>query len=249
MFEAWREKWGEKDLELYDPVAVEEPITIQFPNLPGFHYTCRPDVVLKMRKRPHYTYIGETKTSSSSWKLTELGVVNSDQSTTYLYAVKSKYPELNVMGIIPDISYWNKQTEDTKNILSLRPQIVERSERDITEFVIGTSSVLVDLSARMQALERGEHHPVALFPRCTQRCADWFRHCEYMPICRIYETIKTSLPVGFEKDPWAEEREVLAIQPKLKGGGKGAKSRRKPAPAVRPGKSSKRKKSAQSRKS
>lgn len=223
LLDEWVTRRGEQDLKDFDIVAVEEPITVIFPHLPKFFFTCRPDAIVK-RKRRSEVYILETKTSSSSWKLAELGVTNGEQASTYLYAVRSKYRDLEVVGVLPDIAYWNKETDNPSNIKIMRCDIVERSTRDLKEFALGACSILVDIAARIQALEQGKIHPVALFPRNTSWCNSFFRHCEYLPICRPYETIKRDTPPpGYVRDKWVEERVMKSIQPKLKGGNKSAK--------------------------
>lgn len=219
MLDAWIRDHGESDLQKFEVVAVEEPIVVRFPHLPEFFFTCRPDTVVRV-KRSREVYIMETKTSGFSWKMTELGVVNGEQATTYLYAARSKWPDLEIIGVIPDVTYWNKESNDPGKILNMRCDIVERSGRDLQEFALGVSSILVDIAARIQELDRGKIHPVALFPRNTAWCNTFMRHCEYLPICRQYESIKRDAPPpGFVKDPWVEERVMKSIQPKLKGGG------------------------------
>jgi hypothetical protein len=242
MLDLWIRKHGEQDLKTYTVFSVEEEITVAFPHLQNFSFTCRPDTILQ-RKNSKDLIIMETKTSAFSWKLTELGVLNGEQATTYLYAVRSKYPGMNVLGVQPDISYWNKGSELIENILNIRPPIVERSNRDTAEFTLGVSSVILDISARVQSLEKGEFHPVALFPRNTAWCNSFNRHCEFLPICRIYESIKRDEPPpGYVIDPWRDRASLINFTrkgglignttPKLKGGPrneKGSTRRRSPA--------------------
>lgn len=192
MLDSWIMTMGMKDLEQYEPLAVEEEITLPVPNTEGFVVTMRPDTILKDR-RYGYVYIMETKTTGFSKLVQERGVYYGDQATMYIWGALQKYGVL-VDGVIPDITYWNKKSKDPSKIEHMRGDIVSRTEGEVEDFLLGVAGTLNEISQKVRAYEEQGYPEELLFPRNTDRCMDFFRPCEFADICRNKLTKKSRLP-------------------------------------------------------
>lgn len=161
--------------------------------------TVRPDAILK-RKHEDAIVIMETKTSGFSYAITELAVYMGDQSTSYIAAARQKYPQYRLIGVQPDIAYWNKTSDNVKNIKLIRTEIVTRNKEDIQAWKDGTADTITDLSARVAAYKTGRATEHQAFPRNTTYCYAYGRKCEFYDICRGKVSAKGRAPAGFKRD-------------------------------------------------
>ena len=206
LLEAWINQYGYEDLKIYKILGVEMDLSGTLPN--GMKISGRLDLVVQ-DKSSSVVYIFDTKTSGSSWKLTELNVYNSDQATGYIWLMKKNFPELNVVGLIADIAYWNRKTENPDNILLRRGDLVYRTVHDLAIYEQEVGSILMDISQRVQAFRENLYPANALFPKNTFYCNAYFRECEYRDICRYDVTLKGRAPVGFKRDRYNKKLYTL----------------------------------------
>lgn len=191
----WIKEFGQDDLENFEFLSVEEEMIV---DLGSFYLTVRPDAVVR-NKADNNVYIMETKTTHFSEKLTKINVKTGDQATAYLLAVTNRWPEHKVLGVWPDIAYWNAKSKRNENIILDRSLLVTRTRRDLREYQVSTAALISQISQRVQELPNYE--PIVLFPRNTSWCSMFFRECEYEPICRNVDlTEKGRAPMGFRRD-------------------------------------------------
>jgi hypothetical protein len=199
LFKSWAEQNGFRDLETFKRIVeVEKQSKIQLYYAPEYIVTVRPDAVFEMHDES--LLILETKTTSFSYKSMALDVALGDQSTTYTRAVAQRYPDKRIAGVLPDISFWYKNSSNPDRIVHHRPEIIVRTKRDLQEWDQGTSGILVDISNRVDALNKGEHPAGMLFPRNTAWCNSFSKPCEYAEICRQKLSGKGRAPNGFRRD-------------------------------------------------
>jgi len=191
MLDDWVETFGARDLKFYDILKVEEEMTPTLPN--GWIITIRPDMIAKSKKT-NRVYIFETKTTSFSVPLTINSVRAGDQATTYLWGVDQVYPDLDVEGIIVDVSYQRQS-----KIRSERPDVVYRTDKDKRDFELGTVGLLAEISQKIQGLSK--FPDAMLFRRNTEWCTSYSHPCEYIDICRE-ELSPGVAPYGFVVDDW-----------------------------------------------
>jgi hypothetical protein len=193
MLGVWIESYGYHDLEQYKVIAVEEEIVIPVPGTNGFYATMRPDTILE-DKDYGYQWIMETKTTGFSKLLQEKGVYYGDQATMYLWGAREGLG-LKCDGVLPDITYWHKDSKKPEAIDCMRGDIVQRTEEEIESFVKGLAGILNEISQKATALEQG-YDPEEILPRNTSRCMDFFRPCEFSEVCRNKMTRRSRLPDG-----------------------------------------------------
>lgn len=182
MLDDWIEKKGFEDLDLYNVLSTEHLVEVPLPGT-NHRITMRFDAVLQYKSSGNVV-IMETKTTQSSAtkqvKMVQLG----DQATTYYWGFKKAYPDRSLMGILPDVTYWNKRSSDPAKIEHHRPAtLVVRSKRQCQEFELYMTQLLSDISQRIAAWKAGTHPAIALFGRDRTRCFDYYRECQYLPIC------------------------------------------------------------------
>jgi hypothetical protein len=198
LLEMWAYKFGFADLKSYKILGVERLFEIPLPRTKGYKITGRMDLIVEDAHGDIYIY--DTKTSNSSWRLTEMGLYNGDQATTYIWAAKKLYPGRNIGGLIGDIAYWNRKAKDETNVRCYRTDLITRSNQDLADFEYSTADTITEIAQRSKAYKSGKY-PAAIFPRRTFYCNAYFRECEYMHICRTNITMSGRAPFGFIRDP------------------------------------------------
>lgn len=200
---SWIEKFGYSDLDTYNILGVELPIELPIPKT-NFKMTMRLDALVQ-DKDDGYVYVLESKTSGTSINLTEMGVYYGDQATAYLWGAKEAgeklgYKAKDVLGVLPDISYWHKNAKSEDNISHVRPDIVYRNDEQLLEYQESVAGILTDITQRVNAYEKKLHSPRMLFPRSTYYCNAFFKPCEYADICRHKVARSGRAPHGFKRD-------------------------------------------------
>jgi len=183
MLESWIDTYGFSDLETYDIFAVEEYIEAVLPGT-GNVMSMRLDAILQ-HKKSKATYIMETKTTQSSMDNMKISVRLGDQATVYTYGFKQRFPNMHLVGVVPDITFWSKNTVNPKLIKHWRgfQDIVYRSRRDLEEWELGMNSTISEISQKVEAYNNGMSEFV-LFRRNTYWCNAYYRPCEFASICR-----------------------------------------------------------------
>lgn len=185
MFENWAEEVGRAILEEWDVFAAEQYIEASLPDT-GYRITMRLDAILKHKKMTYHT-IEETKSTQSSLDNMKLGVQLGDQSTLYTWGFKKAFPDLPLLGVIPDITFWSKSTQNPKLIKHYRGihDIITRTKHDLRVWEIGMNHRIKLITEQTEAyltnpcLET-EH----AFDKDTYWCNSYFKPCEYANICR-----------------------------------------------------------------
>jgi hypothetical protein len=198
----WIETWGHRDLDTYDFLAIEKEMRIQLvvDDKTKFYMTTRPDAVVREKKGAQNVYILETKTSSFSINLTEMGVANGDQATSYICSVQDNL-DVRVSGVIPDIAYWNKNSKGEHNISCVRGDVVVRSPQDIEQFRTSSAQVFLEMAQKATAVRQGKVTPQAMFARNTYYCNAFNKACEFVDICRRPDILfdQSRLPPDFKR--------------------------------------------------
>lgn len=208
LLDRWIVEWGAGDIEYYEFVAVEKELKVELKYAPGMYVTMRQDAVVR-DPTEGVLKILETKTSQSSINTTLQGVENGDQATTYLWGARKYWKDEVVSGVIPDIAYWHKSTNNIDNIQCVRGIEVLRSERDLEEFEQGVAFLFHKIALEVGMVLKGEGTPLQIFPRNTQWCTAYFRRCEYMDVCRNCDiSLKGRAPMGFKRDRNSKERKI-----------------------------------------
>lgn len=202
LLDYWFALLGDRYLTDYTLLHSEREFRLKIPRTPGFVYTIRPDAIIASKKYPSRIYILEFKTSSSSWRTTEMGVRYGDQSTGYMWGVSSSL-NLKPVGVLPNILYWNKQSDKESNIEIIESDIVERTNKDIEEFKAGLAMLTTEVTQKVTSFKSGKYPAYMLFPRNTYYCNAYFRPCEYADICRNNLTLKGRAPEGFKRDTYS----------------------------------------------
>ena len=195
MLGAWIDAFGEHDRKQYDVVAVEQELVVKVPGTNGFYATMRPDTILRDRDYK-YEWIMETKTTGFSKLLQDKGVYYGDQATMYLWGAREAMG-LKCDGVLPDITYWHKDSKDPSKIDCMRGDIVQRTQEEIESFVQGLAGLLNEISQKASAFAQG-YDANTLYPRNTSRCMDFFRPCEFSEVCRSNLTRDSRLPEGMQ---------------------------------------------------
>jgi hypothetical protein len=199
LLEVWIEKFGRRDIKNFELVAVEKELKVTVPHTNGFVMTMRPDLVYR-DKSDDRLYVMDTKTSSFSKKITDMGLYYGDQATSYLWAVEDKFKEKPV-ALIGDVAYWNKSARDEGNIDCYRTDLVMRSDTQVEEFQYGVGGLFNEISQKVSAWKTGNYNKAQLFPRNTYYCNSFAKPCEYSEICRTNIEEKKRAPVGFVRVP------------------------------------------------
>lgn len=192
----WIAEMGQYDLQNYKILYVEKQLLVPIAGT-KYKMTIRPDTILQDRQHGQI-YIMETKTSGFSVRVTQQAVELGDQATSYIFGAK-KSLGLDVYGCIPDISYWNKNTIDVKNIKNERGAIILRDDYACQSFEKGVAQTLLEINQKAQAYRKG-FDPWILFPRNSYYCTSFSTPCDYAGICYSQVEKLKNLPCEFKRD-------------------------------------------------
>lgn len=196
LLHSWIEDHGKNDLKQYKILYVEKELHVPIAHTP-YIMTQRPDAILQ-DKMSKLIYIYETKTSSFSHRVTNDAVFYGDQATSYLWGAK-KLLKLDVYGVVPDISFWSKQSRDVNSIKNIRGDITVRSDYALDQFEKGIGQVLSEINQKSLAYKKGRD-PWLLFPRNSHYCTAYSTPCEFASICFEDCEIMKKLPSRFKRD-------------------------------------------------
>ena len=200
MLGSWIEEHGAWDLENFHILNVEHEERWHFADSP--HYlTVRRDVDLEWKSRPGQVIIGETKTTGFSARVTEDAVRYGDQATAYIWSARKAYPNKEIIGVQPDISFWSTNTKNPDLIKNVRPDIVDRSTMDLIEFETEMKQLMNEITSKVEAIREKRFPDIQLFPRNTSWCTAFSHPCEYASICRSYRAGRPAPPTFRKRKP------------------------------------------------
>lgn len=205
LLEHWIDTFGFQDLKRFKFVGVERPLELKLPGS-NFVVTARLDAIVQEKTGDKEYYILETKTSSFSIRTTELGVFYGDQATLYTWMAEQHY-KIKITGVIPDIAYWNKQSNSIDNIKCVRGDIIQRTERRQQQYVNGLKQLQSEMAQKIEAVKAGAD-PYTLFPRNTHYCNAYYKACEFAAICDTNLAKVKQLPPGFTREEGAIDVKV-----------------------------------------
>ena len=192
----WITETGLRDIRNYRILYVEKQLEVPILDT-AYKMTIRPDTILEDNQNG-LIYIMETKTSGFSHRVTSEAVFFGDQATSYIWGAR-KALGLDVYGCVPDISYWNKNTNDVKNIKNIRGDIVTRDQYACASFEKGVAQVLSEINQKALAYRSG-HDPWVLFPRNSHYCLSYSTPCDYVGVCYWDCEKLKNLPSEFRRD-------------------------------------------------
>jgi hypothetical protein len=208
MIGAWISDYGIEDIKKFDLIASEKTLDVELELLPGFFHTVKPDTIVRV-KGGKAAYILESKSTMFSANITAQAVHWGDQATGQIWAVRKKYPKLELRGVIPDVTFWSKNSTNPAKIQNLRGSVITRSNQDLYEYELMMTVLIHEISQRIQAVEEG-YNPVEVFPRATTWCMSFSSPCEYAYICRNQKlTAKGRAPHGFFRDQAPKKQNAL----------------------------------------
>jgi hypothetical protein len=192
----WIEEKGKNDLRQYKIISVEKEMKIPVAHTP-YIMTMRQDAILQ-DKQSKLVYIFETKTSSFSARVANEAVLYGDQATAYLWGARKMLKKYEIYGVVPDISFWSKQSKTVDGIKNVRGDIAVRSDYALEQFEKGMSQTLSEINQKSLAYKRGRD-PWLLFPRNSHYCLAYSSPCEFASIC--YEDCEAmkKLPNKFKR--------------------------------------------------
>lgn len=197
MLNTWHNTWYQHDRENYELVEVEKQYNVYVGPNEEFIFTARPDRIMRDPLNGRY-YVFDVKTTGWSVPGTYASVDCQDQMTSYLWILQRSHPDWVIAGAVPDIIYKRKSV-----VKAERPGLIYRSKDAIIQFEMGLYGKILEVSQKYQSLD--DFPAEVLFPRNGAQCAKF--GCEYNLICRTH--IRDDLPLGFERDEWTDEMEVL----------------------------------------
>ena len=192
----WIMETGQFDLQNYKILYVEKQLEVPIAGTP-YKMTIRPDTILQDIQHGQI-YIMETKTSGFSIRVTQQAVELGDQATSYIFGAR-KVLGLDIYGCVPDVSYWNKNTNDVKNIKNERGAIITRDEYACSAFERGVAQILTEINQKANAYRKG-YDPWVLFPRNSYYCTSFATPCEYAGICYSDCQKMKKIPTEFRRD-------------------------------------------------
>jgi hypothetical protein len=192
MLMAWANRFLEEDLKEWRTLYAEVELEFKLAN--GFPMTCRID---QIRQSPQGIFIIERKTTGYSINNAAMGVFMQDQSTTYLLACKKCYPDIEIIGVLPEMLYAKGNVAEAQ-----RPIIVSRSDAELQQWEMMLIGLFGDLYAKLLMWKSGFPDGVC-FPRNGKDNS--FFGDEYGDISRRYVDPE-EVPTGYNKDPEAYKR-------------------------------------------
>lgn len=168
MVEAWTDKWLAYDLATYHLLHVEDIFELPLAN--GFIMTIKPDVVLQRKEDAEIRAL-DHKTTGWSLMSGHQALADTDQPTTYIWALRKLYPNNSIIGVESDIIFKRK---NMKSASCERVGIVQRSDWYLAQWEISMIAWLKDIVRRIEMLDEG-YPPAFAFPRGESHwgTSDW----------------------------------------------------------------------------
>lgn len=218
LYEAWYSEVGQKLLDEYTVLHVEEEL---YPSVGGlFTMTIRPDAVIK-RKSTGEIFIVEHKTTAYSIANMVSNVNTQDQITAYIWGLLQTKPEykLNFTGVLLDVAFLQMRNGvPARTGAQVSQTILYRNETALGEFELNMLGLFNELGQKVKMLSSCPPKSsdflmlqAQMFPRNGTSCSLF--GCEYEDICRsrIVPSLNQSFPL-YTVEPWegwimSEEKE------------------------------------------
>lgn len=196
MVDGWLDKWLDYDRQTYHFLHIEDMFELPLAN--GFIITIKPDIVLQRKSDAEIRAL-DHKTTGWNLMSGHNALADTDQPTTYIWALRKLYPNNRIIGVESDIIF---KRSNMKAASCERVGIVQRSDWYLTQWEISTISWLKDIARRVRLLDEG--YPAAFaFPRgeSSWGTGDW---------PDIYRTPlpddPNEPPFGYTIDEWSRDR-------------------------------------------
>ncbi len=191
MFTTWANTWAEKDKLDFKLIEAEMRLRPQMSN--GFKMNVKLDAVVTKISNG-MSYIMETKTTGYSVDIAYQSVELQDQATCYLWAIRKERPDLQVIGVLPDIMYKRQSV-----CRADRPGVVTRSDRELKNFELELIGLFQDMTNRYKKYKAG--YPAALLYPHNGAAVSKFG-TDYPRIYRAALPPEGQAPEGYKLDPW-----------------------------------------------
>lgn len=153
--------------ETWKVLAIEEPLRHTFDT--GDVMTGRADLVAESQQGRRYLI--DHKFTGWSMSNVKKSLQNSNQATAYKFLWDSLYPDKPIHACMFNICRGYKGSTDYEQL------IVAPNYKDIEEFRLDMLSLYAEIAQRAS-------DPDARWPKNTDRCMDFNRPCEYLPLCQ-----------------------------------------------------------------
>jgi len=178
-----------KERDQYEVLFQEEKLIV---NLQGYNFVFKPDRIVR-NKNTNQVEIHEVKTTGYSLAQAHQKVVNSDQSTAYLYAWNKVFPNQPCETLRTDILYQRKSSIQ----IGWGGAPIYRKPYDLDEWAEGMVGIISDITQKVEALKSGKYSYKMLFPRRGDCDGDGFYNCEFKDICRDFLDLQNP-PFGYQ---------------------------------------------------
>jgi len=196
MVSAWCDEWLAYDRSTYHYLHIEEAFELPLAN--GYIITVRPDIVMQ-RKSDGEIRALDHKTTGWSLMSGHDALADTDQSTTYIWALSKLYPNNVVLGVESDVIFKRSNMREAK---CQRVGIIQRSSWYLNEWELSTISWLKDIARRIEMLAEG-YPPAFAFPRGQSQWGT----SDFPDIYRApLPEDPNEAPVGYEIDEWSLDR-------------------------------------------
>ena len=148
-------------------LAIEEDVEYQFDS--GDKMTGRVDLVVKSSEGR--VYLVDHKFTGWSMSNVIKSHQNSDQATAYKMMWDHKHLENPLNACIFNICRCYKGATDFHQLA------IARTRQDVEEFKLDINSEYIEIANRVS-------DPNARWPKNTDRCMDYNRPCDYLPLCQ-----------------------------------------------------------------
>jgi len=196
MLSAWADTWLDYDLANYHLLHIEESFELPLAN--GFIITVRPDLIVQAKSDGEIRAL-DHKTTAWNPMSAHNSLEDTDQSTTYIFALKKLYPNNTVLGVESDVLFKRSNMKEAK---CTRVGIIQRSDWYLAEWELSTIAWLKDIARRIQMLDEG-YPPAFAFPRGQS----YWGSGDFPDIYRApLPDDPTEPPFGYEIDEWSLDR-------------------------------------------
>jgi len=148
-------------------LGIEEDLEITLSS--GDVFTGRLDLAVK--SGVGLNYIIDHKFTGWSMSNVIKTMQNSDQATSYKMMWEQKYPDKPINAVIFNIC------RAYKGDVKFHQLPIAKMPQDVEEFKVGIQDDLSDIATRIADPDRP-------WPKNTDRCFDYNRPCEYLPLCQ-----------------------------------------------------------------
>ena len=203
MLYKWAATWLEYDKKTYHILHLEEQFTLPLSN--GYTLTVRLDIILQAKDDAEIRAL-DHKTTGYNLMKAHGGLADSDQATTYIWAMHKLYPNNRILGVESDVIFKRTNMAVPK---CERVGIVQRTEWYIAQWEISTIAWLQRIAQSVQMLTEGGYPAAYAFPRGQNYwgTSDW----PYIYRAELPTDINEP-PYGYTIDSWQQDRVAATLE-------------------------------------